>query len=314
MSPPKVSILIPVYNGEPFLTECLDSVLAQDFTNLEILIADDDSTDGSVALLEQYAAKDRRIRWWKNPHNLGLAGNFNRCLQAAQGEYIKYVLQDDKLLSPATVSLMTAALDSHPTVALVGSASYLLDARSRPTGLRKYFSAGLLAGRRAILRCLEQPANMIGEPSVVMFRRARVTGGFDERYPQGLDLEFWFRLLEKGDHFFYLTKPLCAFRQHAKQETQRNRRLSNKKEPLMLLERYYAQSWFRSMMTKKLLFAQLYSLRRDPEVRAESLYVEMKKNLGPSWYLLYLIRRMLTGPLKKIGLWIARQSVMSSRA
>ena len=69
----KVSVLVPVYNGEAFLAECLESVLAQDFADMEILIADDASTDGSAAMVERYAAKDSRIRWWKNPDNLGLA-------------------------------------------------------------------------------------------------------------------------------------------------------------------------------------------------------------------------------------------------
>ena len=87
--PPKVSVLVPVYNGEKFLAECLDSVLTQDFSDMEILIADDGSTDGSVALLERYAITDRRIRWWKNERNLGLIANFNHCLREEKGEYIK---------------------------------------------------------------------------------------------------------------------------------------------------------------------------------------------------------------------------------
>ncbi len=94
-SQPKVSVLVPVYNGEKYLAECLDSVLAQDFANMEILIADDGSTDGSRELIRHYAEKDSRIRWWRNPANLGLAGNFNACLRAARNDYIKYVLQDD---------------------------------------------------------------------------------------------------------------------------------------------------------------------------------------------------------------------------
>ena len=62
----KVSVLVPVYNGEKFLPECLDSILAQEDVGMEILLADDGSTDGSMAVLETYAARDPRIRWWKN--------------------------------------------------------------------------------------------------------------------------------------------------------------------------------------------------------------------------------------------------------
>ena len=111
MRAPLVSVLIPVYNGEPFLAECIESVLAQNFADYELLISDDGSTDGSSAVIRRYAERDGRIRWWRNPRNLGIGGNFNACLKAARGEYLKYVLQDDKLLDPAVLRRMVATLE-----------------------------------------------------------------------------------------------------------------------------------------------------------------------------------------------------------
>ena len=108
---PKVSVLIPVYNGGPNLAECLDSILAQDFGDLEILMADDGSTDDSMAIAAAYAARDSRIRHWKNPQRLGLTANSNACLRAARGEYIKYVHQDAKLLCRSCLRKMVAALE-----------------------------------------------------------------------------------------------------------------------------------------------------------------------------------------------------------
>ena len=67
---------------------------------MEILITADGSTAGPREPVQRYAEKDCRIRWWRNPANLELAGNFNRCLRATKGDYIKYVLQDYLLLSP----------------------------------------------------------------------------------------------------------------------------------------------------------------------------------------------------------------------
>src|ERR1017187_1981378 len=119
MCAPLVSILIPVYNGEPFLAECIDSVLAQDFADYELLISDDGSTDGSSGVIRRHAERDGRIRWWRNPRNLGIGGNFNACLKAARGEYVKYVLQDDKLLDPLTMRRLVAALQGDPTLSLV---------------------------------------------------------------------------------------------------------------------------------------------------------------------------------------------------
>ena len=199
------------------MAECLESILAQDFADMEILIADDASTDGSAALVERYAARDSRIRWWKNPNNLGLARNFNCCLRAAKGEYIKYVLQDDKLVSPLAIRRMAEELDNHPEVSLVSSMSQVLDESSRVIELRNCFEPGVMEGRQVIVRCLERLSNLIGEPSVVMFRREQAARGYNEQLRHWLDLDLWFHLLEQG-RFAYVAEPLCAFRRHAAQQ------------------------------------------------------------------------------------------------
>lgn len=305
MSTPKVSILIPVYNGEPFLAECLDSVLAQDFADLEILIADDGSSDGSVALLERYAAKDGRLRWWKNPHNLGLAGNFNGCLQAAHGEYIKFVLQDDKLLSPAMVRIMAETLDRHAEVSLVASASQLLDAHSRVTEVRDYFKPGVHVGRQVIMRCLEQPGNLIGEPTLVMFRRGQAIRGFNRQLPQLLDLDMWFHLLEQGD-FAYLAEPMAAFRKHAAQQTNVNHR-KGVSDGLLLIKIWYAKFWVQASMTRLALFTQIYNLRKYYRGEVKGLTRGMMHTLGGGWYALFWVRRKILRPFqnlkRKLRIW-----------
>ena len=94
MKPP-ISVCVPTYNGMKYLRECLDSILVQSFENFEVIIVDDQSADGSVDLLSEYAAQDERIRVFRNPQNLGLVGNWNRCLDLASAEWIKFVFQDD---------------------------------------------------------------------------------------------------------------------------------------------------------------------------------------------------------------------------
>ena len=298
MRAPKVSILIPVFNGEKFLPECLNSILDQDFTDLEILVADDASTDGSATLIESYAARDQRIRWWKNSKNLGLGANWNSCLRAARGDYIKYVLQDDILLSPATVGLMVAELENNATVTLVGSASQLVDAESQLMETRQYFNPGILEGLAIIRQCLERSANRIGEPSVVMFRRAQADRGFDERFRQLIDLEMWFHLLAQGK-FAYLPEPLCAFRKHAAQQTVLNRRqIIPGTEELMLFQTCYQQPWFQAMLTRQLLFSQIYSLRRCRT--AIAFRRQMLNDFGGGWYGVYWLKRKLTQPFIKL--------------
>lgn len=300
MKTPKVSVLVPVYNGEPFLPECLDSILAQDLEDFEILIADDGSTDGSVAVVKHYAAQDKRIHWWSNDHNLGLARNFNCCLRTAQGEYIKYVLQDDKLLTASALRQMVEPLDRNPGASLVACASLVIDSDSRMLEVRDYFKTGTHDGWQVMVQCLEQASNLIGEPSVVMFRRAQATRGYDEHYQQLLDWEFWFYLLEQGP-FEYVAEPLCAFRQHALQQTQVNRRNQiGQDESFNLLESYCEKPTLLPLVTRQMLFSQIYSLRRLCGDRVKARVTSMRAELTLGWYIAYWLKRKTTRPFKKM--------------
>ena len=92
---PTISVCVPVYNGTKYLRECLDSILVQSFENFEVIIVDDQSTDATFDLAQEYPAQDARIRPFRNPHNLGMVENWNRCLDLASAEWIKFVFQDD---------------------------------------------------------------------------------------------------------------------------------------------------------------------------------------------------------------------------
>jgi glycosyltransferase involved in cell wall biosynthesis len=96
--PPKVSILIPVYNRETLIGECIQSALDQTFTDFEIIIADNASTDGTWEVCRQYAAKDKRIRLFRNDTNIGPVRNWLRCVSEARGEFGKILFSDDLML------------------------------------------------------------------------------------------------------------------------------------------------------------------------------------------------------------------------
>ena len=102
----KFSIIIPVYNVEDYLHQCLDSVLCQDFSDWEVVCVNDGSTDGSAAILEDYVAKDARFRLVTQP-NGGLSAARNAGLDAAQGEYILFLDSDDWLVENALMVLST---------------------------------------------------------------------------------------------------------------------------------------------------------------------------------------------------------------
>lgn len=301
MKPPQVSVLIPAYNSAAFLPECIESVLAQDFQDYELLIADDASTDGTSAVLERYAALDSRIRWWRNPVNLGQAANFNACLQAARGEFIKPLHADDVLLETFTLRRIKEVLEQQPTVALVSCASYVIDAHSRRLQFRDYFrTSQTWEGREIIIRCFEKPGNLIGEPSLVMFRRSQVGTGFNPRYRQIVDLEFFLHLLEQGQ-FSYLAEPMAAWRQHPYQVTAKNRRSGvSAQEELWLLQEWFTKPWLQECATRQMLFTQIRHLRRYYGDEARELTAEMTRRLGTGWFVAYWLKRKIRQPFRKL--------------
>jgi glycosyltransferase involved in cell wall biosynthesis len=209
---PKISVCIPVKDGGAFLPLAVESVLAQARDDFELVIADNCSTDGTAAWVEQLAAKRSFVRFYKNSSNIGMAANFNVCLRHAKGEYIKFLCADDLLL-PNCLQQMACALDCAPHVALVVGGRRLIDESGRIIVTQRYTKQDVVVpGTEVINRCIFG-TNYIGEPSAVMFRRGMAERGFQEAFSQLVDLEMWFHLLERG-MMMGLADELCAIRRH----------------------------------------------------------------------------------------------------
>ncbi|MGF1480883.1 MAG: glycosyltransferase family 2 protein [Cyanophyceae cyanobacterium] len=115
--PPHVSIGLPVYNGERFLEEAIESILVQTYQDFELVISDNSSTDKTPAICQAYAAKDERIRYHQNSHNLGAAKNQNRVVELSRGKYFKWAHHDD-LCAPVLLEKCVEILDNYPAVVL----------------------------------------------------------------------------------------------------------------------------------------------------------------------------------------------------
>lgn len=113
--PSKVSIGLPVYNGEQYLVKALDSLLAQTFTDFEIIISDNASTDRTSEICAAYRERDPRIRYYRNEQNIGAAPNFNRTFELATGTYFKWAAADD-MLAPTFLEKCVAVLDADTSV------------------------------------------------------------------------------------------------------------------------------------------------------------------------------------------------------
>ncbi|HUA39879.1 MAG TPA: glycosyltransferase family 2 protein [Candidatus Sulfopaludibacter sp.] len=295
----KVSVLIPTYNSNQYLSECLDSVGSQDFNSMEILISDDVSSDDTIGTIRAYAARDSRIRWWQNPKNLGFVGNHNICLEQASAEYIKFIHPDDKLLSTSAIRKMAAALDENPSAVVAGCQQHVTGKKSRPTVFSR--KSGRYDGRRMIVASLEQNTNLIGQLTLAMFRRSAAQGGFDNRFIGHMDFAFWCRLLEHGD-FAYLAESLAAWRVHETQQTARHEQTgSSNHEHLLCLETFYATPWLRKAATDRMLFTQIYYLKKNYGPRAENLTSAMLAQLLRRRYAWQWLLHKVSRPFQKLA-------------
>ncbi len=129
-APSLVSIGVPVYNGGSYLAGSLTSLTAQTYRNLEIIISDNASTDGSTDVCREFAARDPRVRYSRLPENIGGVANHNRVLELAGGEFFMWASSDDIWLS-TYVERCLAELRAHPDVVLVYSINARIDADGR---------------------------------------------------------------------------------------------------------------------------------------------------------------------------------------
>ncbi|MCL4872571.1 glycosyltransferase [bacterium] len=130
---PKISIGLPVYNAERYLRHSIESILGQTFSNFELVISDNASTDSTFDICAEYAARDRRIRLHRNARNLGAADNFNRVFRLSRAEYFKWAAYDD-VCSPLLLERCLELLEDEPRVALCYPKTVLIDENGEEIG------------------------------------------------------------------------------------------------------------------------------------------------------------------------------------
>lgn len=212
MHVPAVSVCIPVYNGEHYLAETLASVFAQTLRNVEIVVLDNASTDGTAQLLD--SVSDPRLRWARNEMTVPMHENMNRAVALGHAPLVKLLCADD-LLRPRCLELQVGVMTADPELAVVACRQHMVDEHSRilVTGRALRGLEGRRRSSEVIRRIVRSGANPIGGPASVLFRRDAYerSGGMDGRMSFTGDLDLYARLLEHGD-FFGMPETLAAFR------------------------------------------------------------------------------------------------------
>ena len=200
----RCTVAIPVYNRPELVRRALDSALRQTVEGLEILVVDNCSTDTTWQVLQTYR-EEPRVRLVRNERNLGLFGNFNRCLALARGEYLRFLCSDDRL-APDCLRAEVATMQANPDVSLLTTPARHVDEDGR--FLRLYASEmppAVYDGRQAVYAAfwlqVYYGKNPLNCPSGVLMRSsvARLIGEFDGSMSLAGDLEYYCRLLRHGN-------------------------------------------------------------------------------------------------------------------
>lgn len=199
---PLISIVLPIYNGEKYMRISIDSVLSQTYTNWELLIIDDGSTDNTALIAQEYAAKDTRIRYYKNPENMRLPRTLNRGFTLAKGAFLTWT-SDDNYYYPTALEVMYDALQ----------------------GQKKEFafaSCDIVDGNGNIVECIMVSdtakksvvgTNPVGACFLYSRKVYETVGEYDPEMTLVEDFDYWQRICAKYEPVC-ITQKLYAYRWH----------------------------------------------------------------------------------------------------
>ncbi|MFH7321199.1 glycosyltransferase family 2 protein [Desulfurivibrio sp. D14AmB] len=219
---PKVSILIPVYNRQEYIAECIQSALSQTYTDFEVVVVDNASDDETWKICKEFAALDRRVRVFRNAVNIGPVRNWQRCAEEATGEFCKILFSDD-CLEPDCLSVMVPQLEDSD-VALVYCAAFIGETKERAMVA---YSAGTdlrMSSTRFLNLVLRGEAPV--SPGAVLIRARDLRNNLHPRFPtatprpydqHGAGPDVMISLLTAANYPYVVavSVPLVFFRAHA---------------------------------------------------------------------------------------------------
>lgn len=222
MKTPKVSILIPVYNRKRYIAECIQSALEQTFTDFEIVIVDNASDDGTWEICQQFAAKDSRIRIYRNKENVGPVRNWKRCAEEAKGAFSKILFSDDTL-EPKCLAEMVPKLEN-PDVSLVFCAARIGKSKEESTLAYSHKTKEGLTSREFLNLILDGKAPV--SPGAILIRTKDLLENLHFDFPtptprpfekHGAGPDVMISLLTSDNYSFiaHSSNPLVYFRAHA---------------------------------------------------------------------------------------------------
>jgi glycosyltransferase involved in cell wall biosynthesis len=227
-----VTVIMPVYNAEKFLSQAIESVLNQTYSNFEFLIFDDGSTDNSPHIISKYASADKRIIAFYEKNNLGYVVHLNNGIQHAKGDYIIRMDSDDVSL-PLRFQKQIEFLNAHPKVSVVGSSSLRIDDQDQALGVSDRNTASSDLWWQSFF------TNPMAHPTVV-FRKSifKQVGLYNPDKIPSEDYDLWVRILRAG-RLSNLHEPLLKYREHSSSVSHQKKAVQRKNSIETLKAHWY---------------------------------------------------------------------------
>jgi len=204
---PQISVIMPVYNGEPYLERAVQSILDQTYKNFELILINDGSTDNSPQILENFAKSDKRIRLINQP-NQGLIKTLNTGIAEAKAPLIARMDADD-IAFPDRFKIQKNHMENHPNITALGSAIIVIDENDNQADTVYYPPNG-----KQLDTYILKNGSPLAHPAVMMQTQAiKDLGGYKELFRHAEDYELWLRLHKHGQ-IHNIQEPLLYYRHH----------------------------------------------------------------------------------------------------
>ncbi len=206
---PLVTIAIPTFNRAAYLVEAIESALAQTYGNIEVLISNNASTDNTPSVIRSAVEADKRVRSLTQTHNIGMVGNWNACLEAAQGRYF-LLLSDDDVLEPDAVGLLVTGLAASQVCFAYGKVAYIGERGGTSKDGAPEFETGseMVAGYSRGERAAYPSATLMKTDEV------RGCGGYPDTTGTATDFALLLLLLRHGGLVRFFDRPVARYRMH----------------------------------------------------------------------------------------------------
>ncbi len=274
---PTLSVILPTYNGMRFLSESIDSILAQTFADFELIIINDCSTDKTADILKDYAKKDNRIRIITNAVNKKLPASLNIGFAQAKGDFFTWTSDDNRYL-PNAFEVMINAFQSHPETDFVYADMQIIDEQGNAKKTIRLKTPKSLYNGCCIGACF-------------LYRRTcyDTLGGYNENLFCAEDYEYWMRLYTAGIHFMKLNDCLYKYRDNSSSLTATKQQQVQQKTLEVKLA-YWSQ-WHLSSYTKTVSLFKQFKRLKDKTSKDKILTV------SPLWgrlfYGLFVIKGLM---------------------